>query len=121
MDLAVKIVGVILICMGLLFLLKPGAVKALTRFFGQDKRIYIGGVVRLVLAILFLLSATGCKHPWIVGVFGIVFLLAGLIIFLSGPTKLKPMLTWFLGRSPVWSRIIGVVILAFGAVIVYAA
>ena len=121
MDLAVRIVGVVLICMGLLYLLKPGVVRALTGFFTKGKRLYISAVLRLILAVLFLLSATKCTHPWIVGVFGIAFLLGGLTIFLAGPAKLIPMLTWFMGRSPVWSRIIGVIILAFGGVIVYAA
>lgn len=121
MDLAVKIVGVIFICIGLLFLSKPGAVRALTEFFAQGKRLYSSGVIRLVVAVLFLLSATKCTHPWIVGVFGIAFLLGGLTIFLAGPAKLTPVLTWFMGRSPVWSRIAGGVILVLGGVIVYAA
>jgi hypothetical protein len=121
MVLAVKVVGVIFICMGLLYLLKPGAVRALTKFFAQGRRLYIGGVVRLALAILFLLAATECRHRWIIGAFGGVFLLGSLIIFIAGPAKLRPVLRWFQGRSLVWSRIIGGVILILGGVVLYAA
>jgi hypothetical protein len=121
MDLAVKVVGVTLICMGLLYLLKPGVGRALTKFFARGRRLYIGGIVRLALAILFLLSATECKYPWIIGAFGIVFLLGALVIFLAGPGRLRPMLTWFQGRSLAWGRIAGGIVLILGGVIVYAA
>jgi uncharacterized protein YjeT (DUF2065 family) len=121
MDLAVKIVGVFLILAGLLYLLRPQVVRSLTQFFIKGNRLYISAIVRLILAVLFLLSATKCTHPQIVGAFGVLFLLGGLTIFMAGPAKLKPTLTWFLARSPVWSRIAGIVIMAFGGIIVYAA
>ncbi len=121
MDLAVKIVGVILICLGLLYLLKPGVGRALARFFAQGRRLYIGGVVRLALAVLFLLAATESRNREIIGVFGIVFLFRALIIFLAGPARLRPMLMWFLGRSLVWGRIVGGIVLILGGIIVYAA
>ena len=121
MDLVVKIVGIILICTGLLHLLKPGVGRSLMRFFAQGKRLYVGGIIRLVLAVLFLLSATECKYPWIIGAFGMVFLFGALIIFLAGPARLKPMLTWFQGRSLVWGRIVGGIVLLLGGIIVYAA
>mgnify|MGYP001769040534 CR=1 FL=1 len=53
MDLAVKIVGVSLVCLGLLYLLKPGIGHAVTRFFAQGRRLYLGGIMRLILAVLF--------------------------------------------------------------------
>jgi hypothetical protein len=121
MDLAVKIVGVSLICMGLLFLAKPAAVRALTGLFSKGRRLYISAIVRLALAILLLLAATRCTRPWIIGVFGGLFLLGSLTILLAGPAKLKPMLAWSMRRSLVWSRIIGIVIMVLGGIIIYAA
>ncbi len=121
MDFAVKIVGVILVCMGLVYVLKPGIARGLTKFFVGGKRLYLGGIVRLALAILFLLSARECRYPWIIGVFGAVFLFGALVVFLAGPAKLRPMLTWCQGRSLVWGRIIGGIVFLLGGVIIYAA
>jgi uncharacterized protein YjeT (DUF2065 family) len=121
MDFAAKVVGIVLICMGLLLLLRPGAARTLTGFFVKDSRLYISGGVRLAVAVLFLLAATKCAHPWIIGIFGVVFLLGGMVIFLAGPAKLRPMLTWLMARSLVWSRIIGIIVMALGGIIVYAA
>jgi hypothetical protein len=120
MDLALKVVGGVFVCLGLLLLFKPAVGTTLLKFFGHGKRIYVGGVVRLVLAVLFLLAARGCNHPWIIGLFGIVFLGGGLVIFLAGPERLKPVVVWFQGQSPVRRRVAGAIVLVLGAVIIYA-
>ncbi len=121
MDVAVKVVGVLLVCVGLLYAVKPQIGRSIAKFFTKGKRLYLGGVVRLALAVLFLLSATKCKYPWIIGAFGIVFLLGSLIIFLVGPARLSPMLIWFQGRSLVWGRIVGGIVFVLGGIIIYAA
>ncbi len=121
MDVAVKVVGILLVCVGLLYLLKPKMGRSMAKFFSKGKRLYLGGVVRLALAVLFLLAAAKCRYPWIIGAFGIVFLLGSLIIFLAGPARLRPMLTWFQTRSLVWGRIVGGIVLVLGGIIIYGA
>jgi len=121
MPLVIKIIGVVLVLLSVLYLIKPEVAAGLIGFFKKGKRLYLAGLIRLVLAAVFLISARECRSQSVVIVLGILFLLGGLLIFALGPDKLRPMLEWFQKQSPLVLRLLGLVTLAFGAVIIYAA
>ena len=121
MDIVVKIVGIVIVFLAALLLIKPDIMKQMLAFFKQGKRIYIAGLVRSVLAVIFLLAARECHIPWVIIILGILFLISGLSIFVIGPVKLKPMLDWFQNKSAIFLRAMAVIILAIGAVIIYSA
>lgn len=121
MDTIVKIIGVVIIAFAVVSLLKPNALKSIVEFFKQGGRIYIIGLVRLALAVLFLLAARECDITWVIVVFGILFLISGLLIFMLGPKKLRTMIEWFQRQSSVLLRIIAAITLAVGLIIIYCA
>ncbi|MDD5328194.1 MAG: hypothetical protein PHY02_10350 [Phycisphaerae bacterium] len=121
MDTIVKVIGTVIILIGVLSLLKPDTMKHLSTFFRQGKRIYFAGLVRLILAVVFLIAARECDVTWVIVVFGILFLISALAIFMLGAEKLRPMLDWFQNKSPLFLRVIAVIILAVGAIIIYSA
>jgi len=81
MNTIIKIVGVLIILISILYLAKPDIIKKLMQFFKKDYRVYLIALVRFVLAVIFLLAATQCHHPRIVTAFGILFLISGLLFF----------------------------------------
>jgi hypothetical protein len=121
MDTVVKIVGIVIVFLAVLFLLKPDITKNLLKFFKQGKRIYFAGLARLILAVVFLLAARECDITWVIVVFGILFLISGLFIFMIGADRLKPILEWLQNKSALFLRVIAVIILAIGAIIIYSA
>ena len=121
MTLAVKIVGVLFICLGLLGAAQPNAARRAVGFFKQGKRIYLAALVRFVLAVIFLLAAHECGIPWLIGLLGVLFLVAGLVIIVTGPQRLRPIMEWFQKQSHIWIRAIGVIVLALGGLVIYAA
>ncbi|UCG56401.1 MAG: hypothetical protein JSU70_16255 [Phycisphaerales bacterium] len=121
MELVIKILGVAFVCLGLVVLLKPAVFRPLLQFFRKGKRIYLAALTRFALAIVFLLAARECDMPWVIGCFGVLFLLAGLLTFALGPKRTTPMIDWFLKQSALVVRSIAVLILIIGAVIIYAA
>ena len=121
MDILVKIVGVVIITAAIVYLLKPGVMKWLMEFFKQGKRIYFAGLIRLVLAVVFLLAATQCSRPKVIAGFGILFLISGLLIFMLGLEKLKAILDWYQKKTDLFLRVIALIALAIGAVIIYSA
>jgi len=121
MDIVVKIVGIVIVFLAALFFIKPDITKHLFEFFKQGKRIYLAGLVRLALAVVFLLAARECDITWVIALFGILFLISGLSIFLIGAEKLKSMLGWFQNKSALFLRVMAVIILVIGAVIIYSA
>jgi uncharacterized protein YjeT (DUF2065 family) len=121
MDTVIKIIGIVIVAMAVLLLVRPDVMKRLLEFFKKGKRLYIPAVIRLALAIVFLLSARECDITWVIVVLGIVFLLSALLIFVLGPDKLRPMMDWYQRQSLILLRIIAVIPLAIGAIIIYCA
>lgn len=121
MELVIKILGVVFICLGIVGVLRPAFFRPVLSFFGKGSRIYLAAVARFVLAVVFLLAARECDMPYVIGGFGVLFLLAGLLIFALGPKRTTPMIDWFLKQSGPVFRGIAVLILLIGAVIIYAA
>ncbi len=121
MDIVVKIVGIVVVFIGIVYLLKPGVLKSFIGFFKKGKRIYFVALIRFVLAVIFLLAANQCKIPWVIIVFGILFMISGLLIFILRAERLKSILDWWQRQSSLLLRFMGLIALAVGAAIIYSA
>jgi len=121
MDTVVKIIGILFICIAIVYLLKPTVMKWLIGFFKKGKRIYFAGLIRFALATVFLVAARECKNFWVIFAFGILFIISGLLIFVLGPKKLNSILDWYQKQSLLLLRLIALIALAIGALIIYAA
>ena len=121
MAIAVRVVGIVFVFASLVYLLKPDVMKRILEFFKHGKRLYIAGLIRFALAIVFLLGASRCQRPWVIIVFGILFIIGGLLIFVLGPEKLRGWLEWWQRQPSLLLRVLAVVALAAGAIIIYAA
>jgi len=116
----IKIVGIVILIAAIVYLLKPDVMKWLLEFFKKGKRIYFAGLIRLVLAVVFLLGARECDITWVIAAFGILFLISGLSIFMLGLEKLKAILDWYQKKSALFLRVIALIALAIGAAIIWA-
>jgi uncharacterized protein YjeT (DUF2065 family) len=117
----IKSLGILFALMGIAYLLRPEIIKKLMGFFKKGKRIYLPGLVRFALAVVFLVAARECRYPWIIFACGIIFLTGGLLIFLLGPEKIRRILNWYQEQSTLVFRIIAIVVLAFGVIIILSA
>jgi len=121
MSIVIKIIGGVLVLLGVLYLVKPVVLKVLLEFFRKGKLIYAAGLIRLALAVVFLLAARECGIPKVITVFVVLFMLSGLVTFMLGPKKLVPLIDWFL-KTPVWVlRLLGVITSVISGIIIYAA
>ncbi len=121
MNIIIKIIGVTFILLGIGFMLKPQAIKWMMKFMKQGKRIYLAGLLRFALAIVFLLGAEQARKKWVIAALGIIFLLGGLLIFVLGPEKIRRMFDWYEKQSNLLFRFLAVVVIALGAVVIFAA
>jgi len=116
----VSIIGLAVLLEGVLFLIKPGALKVILRFFAKGRNLYIAGAIRIVLGIVFLYYAQSCRISWLILVLGIVLCVSGLAFFGIKIEKLKAILNWWEQRSTITLRIIAIATVAIGAVLIYA-
>jgi hypothetical protein len=57
MNVIVKIIGIAIVALAIVYLLKPDVMKSLMEFFTEGRRIYFAGLIRLVMAVVFFLDA----------------------------------------------------------------
>ncbi len=121
MNIVIKIIGIVFILAAIVHFLKPELVKRIMEFFKQGKRIYFAGLLRLALAVVFLLGARECDITWVIVTLGIIFLISGLCIFMIGPERLKSIIDWWQKQPVLLLRVLALITLAFGAIIIYSA
>lgn len=120
MNKAILIIGVVLIVWGLWIVFRPGTVRTMIQFFSKGLLVYVPAAVRVILGVVFLVSARECRFPWVIGAFGIVMFSAGVIMFMIKPSKLRPLFQWWADRSLIFIRIIGLLGAAVGGLIAWA-
>jgi len=116
----IKSLGIIFAIIGIVYLLRPDFLKWMMEFFKKGSRIYFAGVLRFVLAVIFLLGAGQCDQKWVIATLGILFLLGGLLIFMLGPVKIRRMFDWYQQQSILVFRAIALIVLIVGAVVIFS-
>jgi len=117
----IKSLGILFVLMGIAYLLRPDIIKRLMGFFKKGIRIYFAGLIRFALAIIFLVGARECRYFWIIFASGIIFLSGGLLIFMLGPEKIRRIFDWYEQQPALIFRVIALVVLVFGAIIIFSA
>ncbi|MGD8501292.1 MAG: hypothetical protein PVJ86_11630 [Phycisphaerales bacterium] len=117
----IKSLGIIFALIGVAYLLRPDVMKRLMGFFKKGRRIYFPGLIRFALAVVFFVGARECRYPWVILVFGILFLIGGLLIFVLGPEKIRRLLDWYKEQPTLIFRVIALIVLAVGAIIIFSA
>lgn len=121
MDIPIRIVGLVITLMGMTYMIRPDLIKRLMKFFKHGRRIYLPGLLRLGLAVVFFVGARECRYfPVIFGA-GAVFLAGGLLIFVLGPMRIRWILDWYEEQPLLIFRVIASIVWGFGAVIFLSA
>ena len=119
--LVIKSLGILFTLMGIAYLLRPEIIKKLMGFFKKGKRIYFPGLVRFVLAVVFLIAARECRYSLIIIASGLIFLTGGLLIFILGPKKIRRIFDWYEQQPDIIFQVIAVVVLVFGMIVIFSA
>ena len=121
MQILIKTIGTVIVCLGLVYLIRPKTLRAIMRFFSVGKRLHLAALVRFALAIVFFLGARECDMRWVIVLFGLIFMLSGLLIFMLGLEKSKAIISWYQEQPIVIFRVVAIMVLSVGLIIVYAA
>lgn len=117
----VKLIGVFMVCMGIVNILNPNVMKKMLSFWREGKRIYAGGALRILFGAIFLWSYSQARFQVVIYALGILMLLGGASIFILGLDKMKTMLDWWDKKPSSILRLIAVLLLIIGALVIYSA
>ena len=87
-----KLVGMVIVVMGMLIAFNPNVFKTIMNFWRQGKNIYIAGVARLLFGTIFLLAAPMCRIPLFISILGGLMIIGGI---LSPITPGKTIYEWY--------------------------
>ena len=121
MSTVIKAIGTVIVCMGLVYLIRPDILRKIMQFFSVGSRLYLAALLRFALAIVFFLGARECDVTWLIVAFGVIFLLSGLLIFMLGLKRAREIIGWYLEQQDFIFRILSIIVLGVGLIIVYAA
>jgi len=120
MLILIKLIGIVIIGFGIIFLVSPNTMRQYMLFCEKGKRVYIAGVLRILFGVIFLLAASQSRLAGVIVTLGILFIIAGVTIFILRLDKIKTMLKWYYGRSLLVLRLITLIPIAIGALILYS-
>ncbi|MBA7630634.1 hypothetical protein ES703_38158 [subsurface metagenome] len=121
MIILIRVLGVVIVGMGVAFLLRPKLYRQYVAFWQPGKRLYLGAILSLLIGVILLLAATQCRLIGFVLALGILCLVKGVMLFTLGREKMKSMLKWYQGRSLLVLRLVALIAIAFGALLIYSA
>ncbi len=115
-----KLIGVFIGVVGVIFILNPKSLKQFVAFMKQGKRIYAAGVLRLLFGIILLQAASRCQSVMIITLLGILFIIAGVLIFAFPLQKIKTRLDALSAKPLLTLRLVSFIPLIIGLLILYS-
>lgn len=121
MQMVVQTLGILFICAGVIFLVRPAIIKSVVSFFKVGNRPYIAALIRIAVAVILFLGAQQCRIHWVIITLGTIFLLSGLIIFAIGAKKAGLLMGRFENKPTAFIRIFSLIPLVVGTIIIFSA
>lgn len=121
MVILVRIFGILIVVMGIIFLVSPKIMKQYIAFWKQQRRLYAGGIFSLLFGVIFLLAALQCRLAWVIIVLGIWAIIKGVLLLTLGLKRINAYLNWWFERSLSAIRLLAIIAIAFGVLIIYSA
>lgn len=120
MIILAKLIGFVIVTMGLIIALNPDTFKAVINFWKQGKNLYVAGAMRLAFGVIFIMVAPECRLSWFISVMGILMIIGGIVLFAIGPKRILAIFDWWEKKPLLLIRVIGLMALALGGFILYS-
>lgn len=117
----VKLVGIAMLVAGVVNFVKPLSMKKMASYFMNESRIKTGGIISIVIGLIFLRAAGRCSLPWVVVMIGLLSIAKGVLGLTLEKKKFQVLLNWLHAQQPKTLRKLTLVSIAIGVALIYAA
>jgi len=114
------LVGILILSLGLVGVIMPGALVTLALHAVTQTGLYVVAVVRAAIGFVLIGAASTSRKPATLRTFGFVALIAGLTTPFVGIERAQAMMNWWLSMDPIVMRLAAAFVVAIGSFIVYA-
>jgi hypothetical protein len=120
MLIVAQLIGASAVIMGIAFLASLTTLKGFINFWRDGERLYLAGLVRILIGIFLIMAAAQCKIPLVVSLLGCLCLVGGMLIFIVGMERFKAMLLWWDATPAAVLRVITFIPIGIGILLLYA-
>ena len=121
MKLIFKLVGTIILVLGISLLIKPEIIFGWLEENMENTSLYISAIVlRLVLGILLLIAAKESKYPGVIKFFGYLAIIAAVLFIFMGHESFQHNFLSLIPTIKPYAPVIGLVAMALGSFLIYA-
>ena len=121
MDKVILVIGIVFGVIGVFFVIKPDVAVKLMKAIMKGPLVYIPGILRIALGVVFLVSVRECEIKWVILTFGVLMVVAGVVLLMTKAVKLRAFFEWWTKRSLWVIRVGWLLAVACGGVIAWAA
>ena len=112
--------GLLVICVGAFVLVQPLGLKGFADVFLTSSGLWFAAGLRVVVGILLWISAATSRTPRVLRVFGVLFVLGGIFILVTGLERMQAIAEWGVGLDASVLRGVGLMAIAMGAFFVWS-
>ena len=121
MKLIFKLVGTIILVLGISLLIKPEIIFGWLEENMENTSLYIFAIVfRLVLGILLIIAAKESKYPRVIKFFGYLAIIAAVWFLFMGLESFQNNMSSLISEIKSYAPVIGLVAMALGSFLIYA-
>ncbi|MFH1360375.1 MAG: hypothetical protein ABIJ41_04980 [Candidatus Omnitrophota bacterium] len=117
MIVLVKLLGGLVIVVGLTIFASPAFTKKIFAFVQHGKNIYYAGVARCVLGIILFICASRSSVPLAAIALGLMFVMSGIVVFAADLRKLKALIASYSEMPALVIRLLGLMAASFGMLV----
>jgi len=100
----IALTAVLMIVISALGVAAPERLLAIIAGWSADRRLHVAVGTRLVLGVIFLLGARSCRVPSVIYAFGVLAVLAAMVLLGLGSVRLDALIHWWSLRPPLLIR-----------------
>jgi len=121
MTLLIIIFGALTLLAGIVIVINPEVIFGFLRN-NLDKLVLhiLAVIIRLVLGALLIYQSNISKFPFVIEIIGWLSIVAAIFLAVMGRGNFKRLMSWALSLSKHFSRVGGILAVAFGAFLIYA-
>jgi len=120
MTVLVKLFGIFALIFGIAIAIKPLIINKYFSFCKKGNYLKIGGIIAILVGIIFLIAAPGCRLAWLITILGIWSIIKGILLLVVSREKLFAYLDWWQSKPSSALRILGVITIIIGGLLIYS-
>ena len=121
MKLIIKLFGILMLLSGISLLIKPEIILSWIEDNMESSSLYLSAIiVRLVIGILFIITAKESKYPGVIKFLGYLFIIAGVILIFIGHEIFQDFINSLIPDFKPFAPVSGLLSMAFGGFLIYA-